>query len=182
MRKMSLAVPSDTQFASGCSSCCCLYSRCHNSLPRSLPMVSKTPCIVLPSAFEKYKGLLILPMKHPSVTSLTSREQKMGSSAWLFTLCWLLFFPASLLFRFSLHTRTVVPQLQTVYDLLGMAVLLILITFSQNSSLQPYPMALSAYENLVLLWSYNHGHFIYRAIIYSYLPILSYYLVYTQDT
>lgn len=94
MRKMSLAVPSDTQCVSGCSLCCCLYSRCHNSRPRDLPMVSKTPCIFLPSAFEKYKGRLILPMKHPSVTSLASREQKMGFSAWLFTLCWLLFFPA----------------------------------------------------------------------------------------
>jgi hypothetical protein len=43
------------------------------------------------------------------------------------------------------------PQLRAVYDLVGMAVLLIHTTLSQNSSLQPYPVVHSAHENLALL-------------------------------
>lgn len=183
VRKTSLTVPSDIQFVSGAllraavfvqdiiTSCpeACLWSPSHSAHSYHPPL--KGP-----------RGLSVhFSTKHPSVMSLASREQKVGSSARPFTLCSNFFSPLPLPFLCLLHTRTVTPQLWAVYDLPGMAVLLIHITLSQNSFLQPHRMVrpLSLWKPIFPEPSSNPPIMVISSIAQAQL---SAYLVCTQDT
>lgn len=94
-KKNVLHCPRDIQYASDtissisrstfCSLGCCLCSRYHNFLPRSLPAFSNSPCIFLPSNLWKVQGAFHPSLKS-SVTSLACREQKACSSAFYYLL------------------------------------------------------------------------------------------------